>query len=467
MTYDDAGNITVDSKFRNLQFQYDANNRQKQSANSDGSGAVVSVYDAGGQRVATQVGGALTNILVYDASGKLLAEYGSSAPTGGTQYLFSDHQGSPRAITSGSGAMISRHDYAPFGEEIGAVGMRTSGQGYSAGDNARQKYAGMESDDGSGMATTLWRKYDSSSGRWTSPDPYGGSMSVASPQSFNRYSYVNNDPVNKVDPTGLMLMQSGEESGDVSGMQSGGDDGPPGDPFETGRSITAEAEARYDRGVADTLKANGLNDAIGNGNLTREQAEEEIKGNNNLAIDDGSGDESVTVSAEITSVAQPAGPEHQQTQSQHASQEGTLVPHSESSTYNCMAYGLGHEERWMRPGADGHSVETIWPDGTSTFVRTTRPVTPGNLPGFVGGRWIHANQTCPTGTYKTKIYEDSANSGNWHVQRKAYGSRTWTSKNGSSFRFTNIRNPDVFYRQQYHPAGTVIITAWCVPVGAP
>ena len=30
--YDDAGNITVDSRFRNLSFQYDANNRQKQSS---------------------------------------------------------------------------------------------------------------------------------------------------------------------------------------------------------------------------------------------------------------------------------------------------------------------------------------------------------------------------------------------------------------------------------------------------
>jgi hypothetical protein len=60
VTYNDAGNITVDSKFRNLQFQYDANNRQKQSSLADGCGAVVSVSDAGGLRVATQVGGVLS-----------------------------------------------------------------------------------------------------------------------------------------------------------------------------------------------------------------------------------------------------------------------------------------------------------------------------------------------------------------------------------------------------------------------
>ena len=208
MSYDDAGNIITDQKFRQLKFQYDANNRQKQYSNLDDTGVVMSIYDAGGQRVATQVGGVLTNVCVYDAMGKPMAEYGApSAGPGGTGYLMSDHLGSPRVVTTANGAVISRHDYLPFGEELGNVGMRTPGQGYGAADAARQKYAGMESDDGSGMATTLWRKYDSSSGRWTSPDPYGGSMSVASPQSFNRYSYVGNDPVNMRDPSGLMRMQ--------------------------------------------------------------------------------------------------------------------------------------------------------------------------------------------------------------------------------------------------------------------
>lgn len=53
------------------------------------------------------------------------------------------------------------------------------------------------------MSHTAWREYDNLSGRWTAPDPYGGSMEVASPQSFNRYSYVGNDPVNQLDPKGL------------------------------------------------------------------------------------------------------------------------------------------------------------------------------------------------------------------------------------------------------------------------
>ncbi len=30
-------------------------------------------------------------------------------------------------------------------------------------------------------------------------------MTIANPQSFNRYAYVNNDPVNFVDPSGLLI----------------------------------------------------------------------------------------------------------------------------------------------------------------------------------------------------------------------------------------------------------------------
>jgi uncharacterized protein RhaS with RHS repeats len=40
--------------------------------------------------------------------------------------------------------------------------------------------------------------------RFDQPDPYDGSYDLTDPQSFNRYSYVGNDPVNFIDPTGLM-----------------------------------------------------------------------------------------------------------------------------------------------------------------------------------------------------------------------------------------------------------------------
>ena len=40
-------------------------------------------------------------------------------------------------------------------------------------------------------------------GRFLTPDPYSGSISLANPASWNRYSYVGGDPINGLDPLGL------------------------------------------------------------------------------------------------------------------------------------------------------------------------------------------------------------------------------------------------------------------------
>ena len=131
-----------------------------------------------------------------------------SQTAGPIKYVLSDIQGSTRAVMSNNGsssAIIARHDYLPFGEEISAgLGLRTSAQGYGATDTNRQKYGLTERDDATGLDHTWWRKYENLSGRWTSPDPYRGSMAIANPQSFHRYNYTKNDPVNSIDPSGLL-----------------------------------------------------------------------------------------------------------------------------------------------------------------------------------------------------------------------------------------------------------------------
>ena len=122
---------------------------------------------------------------------------------GGLRYVLADVQGSSRAVMNNNGAgtssIIARHDYLPFGEEIGSgLGLRNPSQGYNAIDNSRQKFALTERDSVTGLDHTWFRKYENLSGRWTSPDPVKGT--IENPQAFNRYTYVNNDPVNLVDP---------------------------------------------------------------------------------------------------------------------------------------------------------------------------------------------------------------------------------------------------------------------------
>lgn len=203
-TYDDAGNVTVDGKFRNLKYYYDANGRMYKTSTTSDTNPATSVYDASGQRVATQIYD-VWRFMVYDAFGKMIAEYGGIQGTdeGGVKYPHQDIQGSTRILTDINGAVKARTDYQAFGQEIQSnIGQRTA-QGYTSSDSLRQKYALTERDDATGLDHAWFRKNETKAGRWTSPDPYNGSMNIANPQSFNRYAYVENQPTNFVDPSGL------------------------------------------------------------------------------------------------------------------------------------------------------------------------------------------------------------------------------------------------------------------------
>ncbi len=59
------------------------------------------------------------------------------------------------------------------------------------------------------------RSYQGWHSRFDQPDPWEGSYDLTDPQSFNRYAYVRNDPVNFADPTGMLTV------GPVNGGQLG------------------------------------------------------------------------------------------------------------------------------------------------------------------------------------------------------------------------------------------------------
>jgi RHS repeat-associated protein len=128
--------------------------------------------------------------------------------TSGVQWLVMDRLGTPRMVLDKMGSLsgISRHDYLPFGEDVFAgVGGRTTNQGYT-GDSTRQHFTGYEMDAETGLNFAQVRYQSPVQGRFTSVDPLGASATVVNPQSFNRYSYVTNNPVNMTDPTGMMGM---------------------------------------------------------------------------------------------------------------------------------------------------------------------------------------------------------------------------------------------------------------------
>ena len=210
--YDAAGNLTrmpvTPQTYHDL--AYDAEHKQVRADGGGAAGGADYYYDGDGKRV-KKVSAAEHTVFVYDVMGRVVAEYSNQAQNGGTRYLTQDHLGSTRVVTdaqgnahSNGGAKGARHDYLPFGEELYAgTGERMTGQGYSVADNIRQKFTGYERDAETGLDFAQARYYASKQGRFTSPDEFFNDTTPASPQKWNLYVYVNNNPLNAVDPTGM------------------------------------------------------------------------------------------------------------------------------------------------------------------------------------------------------------------------------------------------------------------------
>jgi RHS repeat-associated protein len=207
--YDAAGNTR---SYSNLAFTY--NQRGRASSVTVGSTSSNYLYNALGQLIEKTAGGA-TTILVYDEAGHLLGEYtGSGAiiqetiwmgdipvatlrPNGSSisiYYVETDQLNAPRVIVRTSDHHpVWRWDPDPFGTAapnqnpygIGSFiyNLRFPGQYYQAETGLNYNY---------------FRDYDPQTGRYIESDPIGldgGSMST--------YSYVNDDPIDYIDPEGL------------------------------------------------------------------------------------------------------------------------------------------------------------------------------------------------------------------------------------------------------------------------
>jgi len=172
-----------------------------------------------------------TTVFVYDASGKLVAEYSTSVvpvQDAKVNYLTSDHLGSPRINTDATGGVIARHDYHPFGEEI-FTAQRTAQLDYSA-DSVRKQFTGYERDTETDLDFAQARYYNKNHGRFTGSDPYlivqqkarGKSVDeqkkilnnyILNAQAWNRYVFVLNSPLTIIDKSGKCSVPAGLKPG--------------------------------------------------------------------------------------------------------------------------------------------------------------------------------------------------------------------------------------------------------------
>ncbi len=205
-SHDASGNMTNDTQNA---LTYDAESRVVTAVK--GTTTTNHVYDGNSLRVKKQVVGGTTTVYIF-AGAKVIAEYENGAlpasPTreylysgsqllttiegSATKYHHRDHL-SVRVTTDSTGTVIGQQGHLPFGDFWYETGTGTT----------KWKFTSYERDAESNNDYATFRSYVNRLGRFSSPDPLGGSL--ADPQSLNRYAYVRNDPVNLIDPLGLVI----------------------------------------------------------------------------------------------------------------------------------------------------------------------------------------------------------------------------------------------------------------------
>jgi RHS repeat-associated protein len=126
---------------------------------------------------------------------------GGSAPPPVARWLFlhSDHLGSPRVVMDDAGNKVSGHHYMPFGEEKPLGTRLTSNAAKFTGHERDVESASFDNPDGLDYMSA--RYYSSSLGRFMAVDP-GDDTDPQNPQSWNKYAYVRNSPLNAIDRKG-------------------------------------------------------------------------------------------------------------------------------------------------------------------------------------------------------------------------------------------------------------------------
>jgi RHS repeat-associated protein len=132
-------------------------------------------------------------------------------PATTTSYLHKDHLGSVAAITNEAGTTVERLAYDPWGKRRQTNGIKDSADSI-VGQKTERGYTMHEHLDEVGVIHMNARIYDPLIGRFMSPDDV-----IPNPtdlKAFNRYSYVANNPLRLVDPTGHLEEEPGRRSGD-------------------------------------------------------------------------------------------------------------------------------------------------------------------------------------------------------------------------------------------------------------
>jgi RHS repeat-associated protein len=271
--YDPAGNLTADKKGR--RFHYDAigmvvavDVAMTDTALSD----MRAIYTADDERIVIfqgptdryrlrdfdkrvlrewkDTGGPLEWVRDYIYAGNTLVagEVHVDPALNPFRHYHLDHLGSIRLVTDGSASLISAHDYLPFGAELPST--PTTPRDPLKFTGHERDYFSAENVEGDALDYMHARYYGPGNGRFLTIDPVlDTKTALLKPQTWNRYSYVRNNPINGKDPDGrLTIVMAGTFAENATWHE-------PGTPFNQAVSQRFGEDAKVFRWSGDNNKS--------------------------------------------------------------------------------------------------------------------------------------------------------------------------------------------------------------------
>jgi len=197
-SYDKPHKITKGTNVTNM--YYNASRNMYKRIDNRSEGTTTTLYVKGlYERIKTAKG--ITEHKYYVGNAVITER---SDNTNDTLYLHKDHLGSTTTITNNSGAVVQHINYDPWGKQT-----RFATSGTLMGKLLQQSpvesrgYTGHKELSGVGIIHMNGRIYDPTLGRFLQADPF--IQFPKNSQSYNRYSYVLNNPMSFTDPSGYFL----------------------------------------------------------------------------------------------------------------------------------------------------------------------------------------------------------------------------------------------------------------------
>lgn len=203
------------------------------------------------------------------ASGAKIAVYSRTTAGANTlHYLREDHQGSLAAIltlnTTTGQIDALKESFTAFGNRRSTCtwsGNPTAGNLAQTAAVTRHGYTWQEALGAMGLNDMNGRVQDAITGRFLSADPLVGDPGFT--QAYNRYSYVNNNPLSYTDPTGFLPQAAADE------LEDGGDS-----DLGVGGGGGGDIDNSHVPSIVDSLPAPGT----ATGNRSTEEPSTEMPG---------------------------------------------------------------------------------------------------------------------------------------------------------------------------------------------